>query len=292
MQSQFGHRELAASQAGAVDLLATLGYEAEQEFDDIAELAAAVCGTPISLVTLLDTEWQFHKGAVGLPASPLPISESFCRHVLLHDAAFIVHDARRDPRFEHNPLVTGSPAIRFYAGVSLYSPAGAKVGALCVLDTIERDLKENQVHALVLLAKQVNARFELRVRSREAEEALDALRASQQLVAGFSAGAPFAYFIKDRSGRLLYSNARGSEFLGVAPAACEEILSLWPPDKSLRAQAEEERIFVAWHSATSDEQTVAPDGEVIQWELHRSPFYGPAGEQLLAGFAIDVTNRP
>ena len=152
------------------DWLELLGAEEEQEFDDIAELAAFICGTPMGLITLLQGEWQYHKAAIGLDLDKVPLSQSFCQYAVKQDGVFVVRDADRDERFHDSPLVTSAPFIRFYAGIPLYSPTGDKIGAICVLDTIPRELKESQTHALSLLARQANARIELRIRQKQTDE--------------------------------------------------------------------------------------------------------------------------
>ena len=152
---------------GVTDWLALLGPHEEQDFDDIAELAALICGTPMGLITLLKGDWQYHKAAIGLDLAKVPITQSFCRYAVEQDGVFVVRDADIDGRFAANPLVTGAPYIRFYAGIPLYTPDGEKIGAICVLDTIPRELKESQTHALFLLARQANARIELRMQQEQ-----------------------------------------------------------------------------------------------------------------------------
>ena len=151
------------SKAGPRALPSGLGIEREQDFEEIAELAAIVCGTPISIVSVLDDEWQYHKASLGMDSSRLPISASFCRHTVRQDGIFVVPDAQVDPRFAKNPIVMGEPRIRFYAGAPIHSPEGDKIGALCVIDTIPRELKAYQTHALALLARQANAQIAKRV---------------------------------------------------------------------------------------------------------------------------------
>jgi GAF domain-containing protein len=151
------------STAGPRALPPGLGTEREQDFEEIAELAAIVCGTPISIVSVLDDEWQYHKASLGMAFSRLPITVSFCRHTVAQEGVFIVPDAQADPRFAKNPIVTGEPHVRFYAGAPIHSPEGDKIGALCVIDTIPRELKAYQTHALALLARQANAQIGKRV---------------------------------------------------------------------------------------------------------------------------------
>jgi PAS domain S-box-containing protein len=135
----------------------------EAGFDDLVTLAARICGTPISLVTLVDQDRQWFKARFGLGLTESPRAASFCSHVLSGPPGLlIVPDARNDLRFADNPFVTGEEGIRFYAGVPLCSPDGHPVGALCVVDRQPRTLSLDQQDALRMLGRQVMAQLELR----------------------------------------------------------------------------------------------------------------------------------
>lgn len=139
-----------------------LDTEPEQVFNDLAQLSAFICGTPIAVVALMDGERQWFKAKVGLEARQLPREHSFCPHTLHHGDVYQVADAAADARFAHNPLVSGTPRIRFYAGAPLLSPEGQPIGTLCALDTVPRQLSADQREALRVLARQVMAQLELR----------------------------------------------------------------------------------------------------------------------------------
>lgn len=125
----------------------------EAVFDDIARLASEVCGVPIALMSLVDTERQWFKANVGLPGvNETPRDVAFCAHAIGSDALFEVQDATLDPRFSRNPLVTGAPDIRFYAGAPLILPGGERVGTLCVIDRTARQLSPQQAAMLRSLA--------------------------------------------------------------------------------------------------------------------------------------------
>ncbi len=129
----------------------------ERGFDRLVCIAAQVCRMPIAAVSLLDADRQWFKALVGQGFSGLPQSEAFCAHALQEGAPLIVADMRADERFRHHPLVTGSPWVRFYAGVPLAAPGGALIGTLCVLDTLPRRLTEMQEWVLTTLAGEVSA---------------------------------------------------------------------------------------------------------------------------------------
>ena len=139
-----------------------LDTDPEQVFNDLTQLSAFICGTPMALVSLIDDERQWFKAKVGMEPTETPREHSFCQYAMLSSEVYEVPDATADPRFEHNPLVTGSPNIRFYAGAPLLSPEGQPLGTLCTLDTVPRQLSTDQREALRMLARQVMAHMELR----------------------------------------------------------------------------------------------------------------------------------
>ncbi|MDP9107608.1 MAG: PAS domain S-box protein, partial [Pseudomonadota bacterium] len=134
----------------------------EADYDDFTLLATLLCGTPIALISLVDAERQWFKSQHGLDVSQTARSVSFCAHAILSDDLLEVTDATLDPRFADNPLVTGAPHIRFYAGAPLITPDGFRLGTLCVIDTAPRQLAPTQRAGLMALARQVMRLFESR----------------------------------------------------------------------------------------------------------------------------------
>jgi signal transduction histidine kinase len=151
----------------------------EPSLDALARVAARICDVPIALVTLLDGQRQWFKGRVGVQISGTPIEHAFCALALRDDRELVVADAREDPRFVDNPLVTGEPHIRFYAGVPIRIPPNLPVGTLCVIDTRPRRLDESQLALLRALAGQADQILALRdahwtlERLREHEKSLE-----------------------------------------------------------------------------------------------------------------------
>ena len=155
------------------DLLDTLP---EQALDDLTALAAHICEAPISLISLIDEQRQWFKSKVGLSACETPRDNSFCAHAILQPDLFIVPDATMDARFADNPLVTGDPSIRFYAGAPLVTAEGQGLGTLCIIDRVPRKLSPSQQEALRVLSRQVMSQLELRRRTRELAESEKRLR--------------------------------------------------------------------------------------------------------------------
>lgn len=130
-----------------------LDTPAESVFDDLTRVASIVCQTPIALVSLVDAEKQWFKSRVGLAVTQTPREDSFCAHAV-HGSTFLeIRDATRDGRFSHNPLVTGDPLIRFYAGAPLVSSESYVYGTLCVIDRVPRKLTPEQVQVLSALSR-------------------------------------------------------------------------------------------------------------------------------------------
>lgn len=123
----------------ALHRLGILDTEKEERFDRITRLAAAMFNVPVALISLVDRERQWIKSAAGVDITETPRDEAFCSHVVAGRQPMLVQDARQDPRFAENPLVTGGPKVRFYAGYPLFMDDGSCVGTLCLIDNKPRD---------------------------------------------------------------------------------------------------------------------------------------------------------
>ncbi|WP_348662047.1 PAS domain-containing protein [Zunongwangia profunda] len=127
----------------------------EKILDELTQMAAAICDTPISLISFVGLEKQCFKSKIGLNIAETPIEDSFCKYAIKQpDEIFIVKNPLQDIRFKNNPLVVGYPNLRFYAGAPLTTAGGITLGTLCVIDTKDRDLTNLQIKALKILAKQ------------------------------------------------------------------------------------------------------------------------------------------
>ena len=119
--------------------LGILDTEKEERFDRITRLAAAMFNVPVALISMVDSERQWIKSAAGVDVTETPRDEAFCSHVVAGRQPLLIQDARQDPRFAENPLVTGGPKVRFYAGYPLFMDDGSCVGTLCLIDNKPRD---------------------------------------------------------------------------------------------------------------------------------------------------------
>lgn len=132
--------------------LAILDTQAEERFDRLTRIATRMFNVPISLVTLVDCNRQWFKSCMGLQVQETPRDISFCGHAILGDETFVINDASKDPRFSDNPLVTGVPHIRFYAGQPIRTTHGFKIGTLCLIDSQPREFPASDVEDLTDLA--------------------------------------------------------------------------------------------------------------------------------------------
>ncbi len=166
-----------------LDSLRLLDTENEEVFDRITRLVARLLKVPTALFSLVDADRQWFKSRVGLDALETPREQAFCAHAILQDQPLVVPDATHDERFADNPLVTGAPNIRFYAGVPIRSSGGLPIGTLCAIDDHARVLSADELCILIDLAdivqKEVQYRERLAVAGRHLEHSEAVLDASE-----------------------------------------------------------------------------------------------------------------
>ena len=259
----------------------------EQALDDLTALAAHICGTPISLISLVDEKRQWFKSKIGLAASETPREVSFCGHALLQPDLFIVLDASRDERFADNPLVTGDPNVRFYAGTPLLTPEGKALGTLCVIDRVPRQLTEFQAHALRVLGRQVMTQLELRRQSRELAEHEAHLRAIIN-------NEPECVKLLAADGSLLEMNPAGLKMIeadSLAQVAGQRLYPMVAPEQRGQFQALTERVMRGGSGILEFQITGLKGGH--RWlETHANPLRDASGKvTALLGLTRDITAR-
>jgi PAS domain S-box-containing protein len=209
----------------ALDSYGILDTPPEPAFDDIAKLAALTCDAPIALVSLVGKERQWFKSELGIGIAETPRSMSICATALREKELLVVPDLTGDPRFSDNGLVTGAPHVRFYAGAVLRTPEGLPLGTVCVLDHQPRPhgLKEGQAFTLRVLARQVMTQLQLRraIAERESalneqEDALAAIRESEERFRIIANSAPVPIWVTSAAGPREFTNFAYQEFLGVS----------------------------------------------------------------------------
>ena len=142
----------------------------ENEYDDIARLAAFICDAPIAAVSFVDAHREWFKSIVGLAADELPREIAFCAHTILQNDLLVVEDTVDDPRFCDNPLVTGASKLRFYAGFPIITENGHAIGSLCVADSIPRTLTPKQTEGLQMLTRLAASQIKSTRRMAERED--------------------------------------------------------------------------------------------------------------------------
>lgn len=163
----------------------------EEEFDRITELASIICGAPIALVSLIDENRQWFKSNRGLNIKETSREISFCQYAIMDDQILEVENATEDHRFADNPLVTGDPNIKFYAGYPLTDPEGYNLGSLCVIDQKPRKLSEEQIRALELLGEEVVSQIVARKKNNERKKLDRLFQLSIDMIGIINAGGHF-----------------------------------------------------------------------------------------------------
>ena len=282
-----------ADRLAALRQYGVLDTTPEASFDDLATLAARICDAPMAAVSLVDAERQWFKAEIGLGVSETPRPASFCAHAMLSDQALVITDAQRDPRFADNPLVTGAPHIRFYAGFPLKTPTGAPLGALCVLDEKARPqgLTELQALALKTLAQQVMTQLELR------RALLERDRSEQAAKLAIEASSYVGAWDWDIANDRVIADDRFARMYGVDPAAASEgspialfTASIHPED--VERVREDIQTAMAGEGDFLSEYRLLIDDKV-RWVLARGQVYFDRGGEAvrLPGIAVDITER-
>ncbi|MCW3006604.1 MAG: ATPase [Solirubrobacterales bacterium] len=191
-----------AARLESVRALAVLDTPQEERFDRLTRIAADLFRVPICTITLIDANRQWFKSCIGLDSRETPRAFSFCAHAVLQDETLVIPDAQEDERFADNPLVTGEPRIRFYAGHPLYSPEGFKLGTLCLIDRVPRTMEATEIVRLRELAQVA----ENELNSLELSHALRRLSDSEQRLHAVMDGVAEGIVTFAADGRVLSAN--------------------------------------------------------------------------------------
>ena len=159
-----------------------LDTEREQIYDDIVQLAAEICGTPLAVISLIDSERAWCLAEVGTGATEVPRDLAFCAHAIAQPDVLVVRDATLDARFADNPFVTGGLKIRFYAGAPLTTEDGHNLGTLCVADMVPREITKQQLSALRILSRHAMNRVEDKRRIEWRDKVIEDLREAEQKI--------------------------------------------------------------------------------------------------------------
>jgi PAS domain S-box-containing protein len=237
--------------------------------DTIVRLAAVICGTPISLMTLLDSDRQWFKSRVGLGVAETPRDIAFCAHALDDTKLMVVPDAFEDPRFAQNPLVTSEPKIRFYAGAPLTTPDGYTLGTLCVIDRVPRVLTSFQLEALGLLAEHVMLHINQQRRLDELETSTAAWFDDDKRRDPFFDLSPDLAAVLSSDGRLKQVNAQWESVLGYDRETLlkRSFASLVHPEDLENVLADMQRLYEGEQLRQSETRFIHANGahRCLQW---------------------------
>jgi PAS domain S-box-containing protein len=261
----------------------------EQIYDDLVRVAAHLLDMPIALVSLVDAERQWFKARVGLGAAETSREVSFCGHVVVQRRPLVVPDALADPRFHDNPLVTGPPHVRFYAGAPLQSPEGHLLGTLCVIDHEPRSMNPTKLELLEALARQAVSLLELRRRAAEAERTAATLREVSTLQRRFFELSLDMLCVAGNDGYFKRVNPAWTRTLGHSEAELLEqpFLDFVHPDDREATTREAAKLATGEHDTIAFENRYrARDGSWrwLMWSASPDPQSG-----LLMAVARDIT---
>ncbi|CAN1210612.1 histidine kinase [Tumidithrix helvetica PCC 7403] len=267
----------------ALDRYKVLDTLPEQEYDDLTQLAARICGTPIALISLVDRDRQWFKSRVGIDASETPRDISFCGHVVANNMKLIVPDATLDDRFADNPLVASDPNIRFYVGVPLTTPDSYTLGTLCAIDRQPKTLTETQIEQLESLSRLAISQLELR-RNQNAF----------QLFASIVESSDDAIMTKTLDGIITSWNSAAEKIFGYTAreAIGQPMAMLIPPDRKEEEPQILAKIARGDRIENFETERVRKDGKRIYVSATISPVRDFEGKIILASkIARDITDR-
>ncbi len=264
----------------------------EAAFDDLTHLASYIAGTPVALISLIDTDRQWFKARVGTEVDKIPRDQAFCHYTIQGEGPLEVPDTHLDERFLNNPLVTGNPHIRYYCGVPLTSPEGYRLGSLCVIDNQPRQLNPQQLRALETLAREVMARFEMKRQQQELQEQKRRLASSEaryRILFEESAGYLFTH---DLEGNILTVNDAAAQALGYAKGDLtgKNISGLLKLGES-RLLKEYFQRMEAGTAVNGVTRVVTTNGEERYWQYRNFGVRHASGELVVICSAQDVTEK-
>jgi len=286
----------------------------EQEFDEIVELASTICGTPMSSFTLIDAERQWFKASVGMSSRETRRDVSFCAHAIQQPGIFVVEDATDDDRFANNPLVTGAPGIRFYAGMPLQTPSGAAIGTLCVIDTVARKMTQAQQNCLTILSRQIETLINLRLKQKALEaslaeidlktQALNAalednellvksLRSNERLFRSFVDINPNHIFIKSADGRYnFYNQSFADHFqIGEHEWIGKSDHDVFPKDLADSFQSHDRLVLEQNEVKSQVFPNNGEGGPETHFKCLKFPYEDAQGNRMIGCISVDISSQ-
>ncbi|MEH6436012.1 sensor domain-containing diguanylate cyclase [Massilia sp. DD77] len=274
-----------AERLALLHALSLLDTPSEPLFDRVTRLASQLLEVPIALFSLVDAERQWFKSRAGLDVAETPREHAFCAHAICQGPPMVVKDATEDERFRSNPLVTGAPNIRFYAGVPIRTSAGLAIGTLCAIDTRPRELSEQDQAVLsdlaAIITEEIRYRERLAVARAQLERTGAVLGASEARFRSVFDAAVVGIALVLPDGTWVSVNPALCQILGYGE---QELLGIrfpevtYPPDR-----AEDAELIRRLHAGeierfTRQKRYVRKDGSLVWVQVDVSRKLGPDGE--------------
>ncbi len=296
-----------AERLAAIHQYQIIDTEPESAFDDLARLAADICGTTIALINLIDGNRQWFKSKLGLDVTEMPRDFGLCPQCIQQGDVLVIPDTLADDRFAKNPVVTAYPHIRFYAGVPLIAPKGQIIGTLCVADTVPHQLSLAQVEALQALSRQIISQLELRrhiadmariaTECQQAEAEMRNITAENLKLARVVASVSDGVIVTDPNqpdNPIIYANPAFSRITGYLP---EEIIGR--NCRFLQGVGTDRKVVARIKRAVALRQEIQTtllnyrkDGQPFWNEVKISPVFSEKGDLLyFVGIQTDITAR-
>jgi two-component system, cell cycle sensor histidine kinase and response regulator CckA len=273
-----------------------LDTPAEPDFDHLTLLAAKICETPISLISFVDQDRQWFKSKIGLDVTETPRVVAFCEQIIHEKKLLIIPDAANDERFKDNPLVTGEPFIRFYAGVPLITEEGLALGTLNVIDTKPRSLTTMQKEVLFILARQAETLLKLREQSISMTSINQDLKASEENYRIVTQSVSDTIITIDENSAILFVSPAVEKILGYKPAEMigQPLTMIIPQRLQSRHMAGLQRYkksrekHILWNGI--ELPAIHRNGSEIQVEISFGE-YRSGGESVFTAVIRDITSR-
>jgi diguanylate cyclase (GGDEF)-like protein/PAS domain S-box-containing protein len=265
----------------------------EEIFDRITRVAAQLFKVPTALISLVDADRQWFKSKVGLGFAQTPRNIAFCAHALLARQPLIIRDTLEDPRFAHSPLVAGPPFARFFGGVPLRSLEGHALGTLCVIDTVPRDLDEEELAALVDLARMAEEQIQRRELTLASNRILETMRESEERHRQLIEQSPDAFLTSDGTtitfvnpaALRLFGAERSDQIIGIPL-----LTGVAPEYRQIAAQRVTHALQTAGPNAPMEMTWLRLDGSTVDVES-TTLSYDSDGQRRIQIIARDNTFR-
>lgn len=278
----------------AVNRFLTLEIDRKKELDDIVKVAAEFCQTSVGLITLLDDQTQYVKFQVGFNHPTTSKKDAFCQYTIQEYAVLEVPDAKCDERFVHNPLVTGDPNIRFYAGAPLTTQDGHNIGSLCVIDQQPKELTDSQKQLLQVLARQIIQVLEFEFSINALKSQFVKAKQGEIKLRSFFESSVSCHLLLGRDFDVLAFNQSLELFIdqlyGVKIGEGMDIRA-YLHESHLPTFVENYRVALSGKAVTSEQEVIYPDKRVF-WYITYEPARNEEGDILgVSCNATDITER-